>query len=59
MVAHSSLQVPDVPVEEYYMVVCRNVGIYLQANLVWLFITLMEYSMEQFRHPLGPQNTRL
>ena len=34
MVAHSSLQIPDIPADEYYMVVCRNVGIHLQANLV-------------------------
>ena len=40
------------------MVVCRNVGMYLQANLVWSYRTLGEYSTEQFRHPLSPQNIR-
>ena len=40
------------------MVVCRNVGIYLQANLVWLYITLRDYSTEQFRDPLCLQNFR-
>ena len=56
MVAHSSSQILDIPVDEFYKVVCRNVGIYLQANLVRLHITLREYSMEQYRHPLCPQN---
>ena len=61
MVAHSSLQITDMRVHEYYMVVlvCRNIGIYLQTNLVWLYITPREYSTEQFRHPLCQQNIRL
>ena len=40
MVAHSSLQIPDIPVHDYYMGVCRNVRIYLQASLEWLYTPL-------------------
>ena len=57
LIAQSFLQMPGIPVDEdYYMAVCRNVGIYLLANLVWLYITLREYSTEQFRLPRCPQN---
>ena len=59
MVAHSSLQIPDIPVDESYVVVYRNVGIYPQANPAWLSTTLREDSMEQFRHSLCLQNIRL
>ena len=37
------MQIPDIPVDEYCMVVRRNVGIYLQAKLKWFYIYLYIY----------------